>query len=215
MPPPAVEIAADLLQLAVDAIEVPIDFGISAKRRDEGRRRQLRLAHAYARAIDWTAFECFWFEAGLEAERRHDVAAHQALRERDVTKGIPLQLKREVAVREGWRCRYCGIRVVSSATMTALERQLPAALPMSQTGHAEITCHAGQCVLRLTWDHITPLAAGGATNADNVVAACGACNFAKGSCTIDELGLEDPRLRLPVPTSDWGGLNGRLSTRLL
>lgn len=36
----------------------------------------------------------------------------------------------------------------------------------------------------LTMDHIEPLAKGGEHNTENVVAACGSCNAAKGSTTL-------------------------------
>ncbi len=42
---------------------------------------------------------------------------------------IPATIRRAVAARDGWRCRYCRIRVVSSATLTKLEQLLPAARP--------------------------------------------------------------------------------------
>jgi hypothetical protein len=64
--------------------------------------------------------------------------------------------------------------------------------------------------LRITWDHVDPFWAGGTHGDENLVAACGACNFqAKGSCTLDELGLEDPRTYEPL-IDEWDGLAGWL-----
>ena len=65
-PPPAVEIAADVLGLAVAALERPVEAASTKNERDRLRRRQLGVAHACARAIDWTAMEWFWIEGGLE-----------------------------------------------------------------------------------------------------------------------------------------------------
>lgn len=216
-PPPAVEVAADLVRLAVDALEAPLDLTLSAKERGHAKRRQLGVAHAYARAIDWTAFEWFWLEGGLEWERRHDKTVHTTFAGQKPPTAVSLDVKRAVVSRDGWRCRYCRIRVVSSATLTALERRLPAALPMwpAEMGPAEIVSHAAQCVLRLTWDHVIPRSAGGLNVIDNIVAACGTCNFTKGSCTIEELSLRDPRVRDPLPPDGWDGLIGRLGSRHL
>jgi hypothetical protein len=73
-------------------------------------RRQLGIAHAYERGIDWTAMEWFWIESGREAERRHDELAHRAYAGAKANPTIPAAIKRAVAARDGWRCRYCRIR---------------------------------------------------------------------------------------------------------
>jgi hypothetical protein len=49
-------------------------------------------------------------------------------------------------------------------------------------------------------------AAGGLTNAENLVTACWSCNFGKADYTLEEIGLEDPRLRPPKTLDDWDGL---------
>jgi hypothetical protein len=186
------------------------------KARESARRDRLERAHAIARAIDWTAFDWFWIEGGRSWERHHDQTHHTVFDGTKAQAAIPAAIKREVASRDGWRCRYCGLRVVSPATMTALERLLPAALPYNpaEMGPASVTTHAMQCVLRLTWDHVHPHAAGGGNDLDNLVASCGGCNFNKGNCSLAELGLEDPRDRMPA-VGEWDGLNGRLGARPL
>lgn len=140
-PPPAVEIAADLLGLAVAALEAPTEAS-TVKERRRLERRQLGVGHAAARAIDWTAMEWFYVEGGLE-----------------------------------------------------------------------VASHAAQCVLRLTWDHVTPRSAGGSNTEDNIVASCGTCNFSKSSCTIEELSLRHPLDRDPLPAGGWDALSGRLGAR--
>ncbi|HEV2810754.1 MAG TPA: HNH endonuclease signature motif containing protein [Acidimicrobiales bacterium] len=216
-PPPAVEAAADLLALAAAALEVQPVPDLRGKERIRARRRQLGIAHAYARAVDWTAMEWFWIESGREAERRHDERAHQSYAGARANPTIPAAIKRAVAARDGWRCRYCRIRVVSSATLTKLEEFLPAALPLwpAEMGPAEVTAHAAQCVLRLTWDHVAPRSAGGTNTEENVVATCGTCNFSKSSCTLEELGLLNPLSREPLASDGWDGLDGRLGARRL
>ncbi len=58
-----------------------------------------------------------------------------------------------------------------------------------------------------TPDHVVPLAAGGEHTLDNLVMSCGACNYMKSSCTLDELGLMPPVP--PVADAGWNGLVGR------
>ncbi len=41
----------------------------------------------------------------------------------------------------------------------------------------------------LTFDHVVPRAAGGTTNWQNVVAACGRCNLSKGSKSLAQAGM--------------------------
>lgn len=98
--------------------------------------------------------------------------------------------------------------------MTALEQALPAALPFSDVGPTAVTCHPMQCVLRLTWDHVEPFAPGGSHDASNLAVSCGACDSNKGNCTLDELGVTDPRGRFE-PSGKWHGLDGGLGSRPL
>jgi 5-methylcytosine-specific restriction endonuclease McrA len=207
-PPPGVEIAPSLLRLAADALEAPLDEGLNAKARRLAQARRLAVAHAYARAVDWTAFDWFWLEGGLEWERR-DRALGQVYEGLKAAPSVPADMKRAVIMRDGWRCRYCRLAVISSAAMTALERRLPAALPIGPTA---FECHRMQCVLRLTWDHVVPRSHGGGNDAANIVVSCGGCNYNKGSSTLDELGLRHPDER-SILSDDWDGLNGRLGSR--
>lgn len=208
--PPAVEIAPDLLRLAADALEAPLPAGLRAKDRKLAGARRLSVAHAFARSVDWTAFDWYWLEGGLEWERR-DRSLKQMYGGPKAPPSIPADIKREVLARDGWRCRYCHLRVITSPALTALEKRLPAALPIGRT---DFECHRMQCVLRLTWDHIKARAAGGANDATNIVVSCGACNYNKGSSSLEELRLRNPLDREP-PRDEWDGLNGRLGTKPL
>ena len=59
-------------------------------------------------------------------------------------------------------------------------------------------------------DHVVPHAHGGGNDLENLVTACWPCNFGRGSWSLGEVGLFDPRLRPPV-VDEWDGL-GRLSS---
>lgn len=205
-PSAGVQIIPDLLRLATDALAEAQQPLTGSRKAVAAARAECRArARAFARAIDWSASDSFWLDGGREWDRRHDKTAHVAF-EGARTPPISKAVRWEVAQRDGWRCRYCGLRVVVSSTMTKLETLLPEVLPMGPTA---ITSHPAQCILRLTWDHVVPHASGGGGGVDNVVASCGGCNFNKGNCSLAELSLQDPRLRDPHP-DDWDGLVGRL-----
>jgi len=109
--------------------------------------------------------------------------------------------------RDGWRCRYCGCRVIPSKVRRWIDKRLPGTIRWS---HATIFgCHAGFWTLWGSVDHITPRARGGHNEAANLVTACMVCNFAREDFLLEELGLADPRTRSPV-LDGWDGL-----TRLL
>lgn len=112
---PGVEVAPDLLRLAVDAVDT----------------KAPPLARAHLRALDWTAFETYWIEAGLENERRHDKTMHRPGAGARVP-AIPRAVKLAIAQRDGWRCRYCGLRVVSASVLKALQVRFPALLPLGE-----------------------------------------------------------------------------------
>jgi len=55
---------------------------------------------------------------------------------------------------------------------------------------------------------VDPHSRGGRTDPSNLVTACWACNYGKSSYTLTELGMEDPRRRVPALTA-WNGLLDR------
>jgi 5-methylcytosine-specific restriction endonuclease McrA len=63
---------------------------------------------------------------------------------------------------------------------------------------------------RANVDHVVPWTLGGRTDMENLVSACWCCNYGKSSYTLEQIGLDDPRLR-PTPESDgWDGLTSSL-----
>lgn len=59
----------------------------------------------------------------------------------------------------------------------------------------EFTCQYCGAKGEMTFDHVIPRARGGRTTWENVVAACGPCNLAKGSKTLRQAGM---KLRKPA-----------------
>lgn len=111
-----------------------------------------------------------------------------------------------VGSRDHWHCRYCGLPVVDVGYFNKLWNLLPADFPRERGGPVTGNGWPISRVFRMAPDHLVPVAAGGATTMENLVTACGACNYQwKGDCTLDELRGE---LRDPVQPG-WDGLLGR------
>ena len=104
--------------------------------------------------------------------------------------------------RDGWRCRFCGCRVVSSRARSNMRACLPEALAWGDgKGY-----HAAFFAMTASVDHVVPHSAGGSNEPENVVTACCSCQFGRGAYTLQEFGLLDPRGRSPV-VDGWDGLN--------
>lgn len=190
-PPPSLVAAPDLLSAVATAIE-------------SGDPRTARVALV---AIDVEACATYWAECEqLRCTVRHDDKAHSYVGTRE--KGsVNADLRRRITARDGWRCRYCSLRVVDGVFFARLMRAVPDVFHDNVLESPNAICR----IFTFVPDHVVPLAAGGPRDAEgNLVTSCGACNYpAKFSCLLDELGVEDPFTRAPV-LDGWSGLRGRL-----
>ncbi len=112
------------------------------------------------------------------------------------------QMKQKVIARDGCHCRFCGIPVIRSEVRKFIHNLYPESVPWGRTNLSQHS--AFQCMW-LQFDHVVPHSAGGENTLENLVVTCAACNFGKMEYTLDELGLDDPRLR-PVLMSCRDGL---------
>lgn len=104
--------------------------------------------------------------------------------------------------RDHFACRYCGLKLFPSELLRAFEN---VAGTDSFAATAKNASHGAALVFRTTYDHVDPLNCGGRHTLDNLVTACYSCNFGKAGYTLEQLGLDDPRLR-PKVSNDWDGL---------
>lgn len=104
--------------------------------------------------------------------------------------------------RDGYRCRYCGIRVIPIEVLRLYEGVVGTRFFAATAKNAS---HGAAIVFRATYDHVEPLNCGGRHSLDNLVTACYSCNFGKGPYTLQQLGLDDPRSRRAMSDS-WDGL---------
>lgn len=108
--------------------------------------------------------------------------------------------------RDGWRCRFCGVRVVVPAARKVLSAAAPDALCWQEPTEG---MHAAFLYASATLDHVVPHSYGGSNDPENLVTACWPCNFGRGGYLLQQMGLKDPRER-PPSVDGWDGL-----TRLL
>lgn len=115
----------------------------------------------------------------------------------------PSKYQLEVFSRDGYRCRYCGIKLVDQNFL----RKFIKALDYSNfhRGRTNLDTHG---IIHLTWpvaDHVKPWNIGGETSLENLVSSCPSCNYGKDGYTCDQLGIQNPLERNVIKNS-WNGL---------
>jgi hypothetical protein len=115
---------------------------------------------------------------------------------------------RRLAERDGYRCGYCGIRVVEPALLKKVQSELGRDVFPSKTGEkgsSNLDYHGIWLVMAITLDHIKPFAIDADDSDGNLVTCCWGCNFGKYDYTLDELGLARPEQSTGV-FDGWHGL---------
>ena len=104
--------------------------------------------------------------------------------------------------RDGFHCRFCGIPVIRKIVRERMKKIYPDVLFW---GSKNIDQHPAFQAMWLQYDHLLPHSRGGDNGLDNILITCAPCNYGRGHHTFEEVGLSDPRLRIPA-TSSWDGL---------
>lgn len=113
------------------------------------------------------------------------------------------KVEKEVFERDSYRCRYCGLRIISKEVFTEYSRIVGSdnfSVERENSKRNGLTLG-----LRGVADHVEPYASGGETSIDNLVTSCYSCNFGKAGYTLEQIGIFDPRLKRPV-NDGWSGL---------
>lgn len=112
-------------------------------------------------------------------------------------------LERAVFKRDCYRCRYCKQRIIAKEVFSEVSRILGT---KNFSVERENSKRNGLTLgLRGVADHVDPYASGGATKEENLVTSCYSCNFGKAGYTLEQMGIDDPRSRMPIK-DDWKGL---------
>lgn len=114
----------------------------------------------------------------------------------------PLSVEWQIYERDGWRCRFCGIKVISRKARSVLVKNFPLE---TRWDAPEFERHAALYALASSLDHVVPHSRGGINKEENFVTACYGCQFGRGEWTLEEVEIEDPRLRPPF-VDNWDGL---------
>jgi len=120
---------------------------------------------------------------------------------------FPVKYERAVFERDHYTCRYCGLKVIAKEVMYAFEKIVGS--EKFRTKGCNAVQHGCIHAFKPVADHVIPHHLGGRTDMGNLVTSCPACNYGKYNYTIEQLGISDPRERLPV-ASDWDGLRSLL-----
>lgn len=120
----------------------------------------------------------------------------------------PKKVQNEVFERDGYRCRYCGNKLISQDFIRVFIKKLNSDL--FKRGKTNLSTHG---IIHIAWpvaDHVQPWNQGGRTDLTNLVSSCATCNYGKDGYTIEQLGLSNPFDREPI-LDDWSGLTEKLS----
>ena len=115
----------------------------------------------------------------------------------------PSAVMRDVFIRDGYRCRFCDQKVAPPKAISRIKDIFPdAACKGARRNEDE---HDALKLLQASVDHVLPHAYGGTNDPENLVTACGKCNYGRGNWTIEQCGMLDPRDYAPI-LDEWDGL---------
>lgn len=147
-----------------------------------------------------------WTESILGKQSRYvriSAGASAPSAERREPQRMPNALERaHLHLRDGYHCRFCGIPVIRAAVRARIRRAYPDALNWGKRNRER---HAAFFTMWAQYDHLIPHSRKGDHSLDNMVVACAACNFGRGSYTLAEVGLSNPLDHAPTQ-SPWDGL---------
>ncbi len=155
----------------------------------------------------------FFIEHGQQSayfrvkDRKEIDAQNKLVKKENKTERLNPSLEKEIFKRDGYRCRYCGQRIIAKEVFTEVSRVLGAnqfSVERENSKRNGLTLG-----LRGVADHVDPYASGGETDASNLVTSCYSCNFGKAGYTLMQMGLDDPRERFPK-ADNWNGLTDYL-----
>lgn len=115
----------------------------------------------------------------------------------------PSKLEKAVYARDSYTCRYCGLRQVAKEVLYAFEKAVGVSEFRMQGTNAQQ--HGIVHGFKIVADHVVPYKRGGRTDLNNLVSSCPGCNYGKEAYTIEQLGIDDPRLRPPADNG-WDGM---------
>lgn len=194
-PPEEADLAADLLDQAADAL-VRGERELAENLLNEAN---LPALHRYAAHVMSAPPKL------LQLRRVGQPRAVLSVADRGIMRMPSGDGVRAIMQRDGYRCRYCGCRVVSRGVRSALSALFPQVVRWPGGKGGDAGKHAAFFALNAVLDHVVPHSRGGDSSPTNLVTTCWPCNFGKEEHLLDELALADPRERAPL-VDQWDGL---------
>lgn len=124
-------------------------------------------------------------------------------KERDLTRMPTDNEQNAIFQRDGWRCRFCNIRVINKKARRVLCKTF--SIDSNWTS-LRLQRHSSLYAMASSLDHVHPHGRGGRNTVENFVTACYCCQFGRGEWTLSEVEISDPRERPPIIDS-WDGLS--------
>ena len=189
------------LDLMSEAASLVVDDRISEAR--------AKIIEADIRCLtEWFHFEAQATTKVLASYNIDRAKLHKPPPERK-TKGSPKKRDKDIIFeRDGWHCRFCGIRVIDPEARKQLSKLVPCEsrewCPALQWGGGNLDKHACIAVMASP-DHVLPKSWCGSNDPCNLVTACYPCQFSRMEYRIKDCGILDPRNRDPV-NNGWDGL---------
>ena len=151
---------------------------------------------------EWT--ESLWGKSSPYVKyRRVDGAPPSLPKDKRIRIRMPTSAEKiALHERDGFHCRFCGIPLIRKEVREKIRKIYPHVLLW---GSKNIEQHAAFQAMWLQYDHLLPHSRGGDNSLDNVLITCAPCNYGRWHYTFEEVGLSDPRLRMPLRSS-WDGL---------
>ncbi len=189
-PIPELDLAAKLLDAAADAL-LSGRYELAKYLLDSANFPEIR---EYAISIVGKLS----IEVHRQTKRPNGISNEQ----RDLIR-MPSQKQQDaIFARDGWRCRFCGVKVVckqARSRLTKIFRIEPHWTSLVSQRHSALYALASSL------DHIVPHGRGGKNEQPNYVTACYCCQFGRGEFTLAEVELENPIARPPL-VDNWDGL---------
>jgi hypothetical protein len=160
--------------------------------------RDAKTPHARRAAYDRLGAQRPFLEWLAERDRRGALAidCYPRVPKNQRDRGVNAATEQEVFTRDHYRCQWCGLPVVTRATLRAHGLSSGSGDPPLgpdglRTLGGENTTHVVLFGLAAVADHIKPWSAGGPSTLDNLVTSCNPCNArVRGSATLECVGFE-------------------------
>ena len=189
-PIPELELAAKILDAAVDAL-IAARIELAGDLIDAADFHEIRM---YAISIVG--------KLSVEVHRRIKRPKCLPVSERDPTRMPSKAEQYAIFSRDGWRCRFCGVKVICKEARTIITKVFPIEAHWTSL---KLQRHSALYALASSLDHIEPHGRGGKNESSNFITVCYCCQFGRGEWTLAEVEVENPLTREPV-VDGWDGL---------